>query len=323
MSHLLKSLIHWASPAAVLLLLSACSQPSPPQSNSAAPPSPIAEQTEPAPVTPTERSRPAAEPDGTTHPAPSPGTSTQAPASTAASKSAPKSASQSAAGSQSAPTATVDTTNPTFRATQRLAGFSADGSHYLYLESSRDTGAGIPKSSIQVVDIAANTCADNGCLETRYGEADANRATTDAEQDLLKQTWKVRQALNLTPPTAGTELPIIARSRTADGTETVTVRLPNRNQPLQLRLKQTQIKSPISGGTAKQDKAAMQLEVTYDGQHQSLDSLSNFREWVLGYSIRAVKLSPDGKHIAVLLTATKPTFEGTLATTLVQGFELN
>lgn len=192
-----------------------------------------------------------------------------------------------------------------------MAGFSPDSNYFIYLESSRDTGAGVPKSVLQLVDVASNRCVENGCIETRYGEKEAETHTAEAETDLLKQTWKVRQDLNLTPPIAGTEIPILSRSRAVDGSETVTIRLHN-SQPLQLRLRQK----------STQDRASMQLRVNYNGQERSLDSLNNFRDYVLDYSIRQVTLSPDGKRVAVLITATKPTFEGTLGTTIVQGFAL-
>ena len=201
---------------------------------------------------------------------------------------------------------------PTFQATPRMAGFSTDGNYFIYLESSRDTGAGIPKAALQLVNVASNRCVENGCIETRYGEEEAATEIAEAETALLKQTWKVRQDLNLTPPVAGTDLPILSRARAADGTETVTVKPTDTSPRLQLRLRQT----------SAQDKAAMQLEVNYDGQQRSLDSLSNFRTNIMDYAIRKVTLSPDGKRVAVLITTTKPTFEGTLGTTLIQGFAL-
>ena len=200
---------------------------------------------------------------------------------------------------------------PTFQATPRMAGFSPDGNYFIYLESSRDTGAGVPKLRLQLVDVASNRCVENGCIETRSGEKDAGTPIADAETALLKQTWKVRQDLNLTPPVTGTEIPILSRSRAADGSETVTVRL-NNSEPLTLYLQQKRA----------QDKAAMQLAVNHNGQKRSLDSLNNLRDNVLDYSIRQVTLSPDGKRVAILITATKPTFEGTLGTTIVQGFVL-
>jgi predicted secreted protein len=202
-----------------------------------------------------------------------------------------------------------------------MAGFSTDGRHFLYLESSRDTGAGIPKSRLQVVNVAANACQPEACIATRYGESDANLPTQTAEESLLKQTWQVRQTLQLTPPVSGAELSIVARSRQPNGTELVTVRLKD-GDSLQLQLQQKRIASIHHGGTAVRDRAAMQLQVSRGGQSRLIGSLNDFRDDVLDYSIRGVKLSPDGKRVAILLTATTPTFEGTLATTLVQGAEL-
>lgn len=205
---------------------------------------------------------------------------------------------------------------PTYQTTPRMAGFSPDGNYFIYLESSRDTGAGIPKSQLQVIDVSANACIENGCLETSYREPEASLSLSEAEDELLKQSWKVRQTLKLTPPAKGESLPILSRSRNSEGTETILVRLAGEQEPLRLQLRQRQTGSEVERQTA------MQLDVFYQGQRRSLDSLSNFRERVLDYSIREVRLSPDGKSIAVLITTTKPTFEGTLGTTLVQSFAL-
>lgn len=209
---------------------------------------------------------------------------------------------------------------PSFQTTARMAGFSTDGGHFIYLESSRDTGAGIPKSRLQVINVSTNRCAANGCLETQFREADAAKQLADAEQSLLQQTWQIRQDLKLTPPATGTPVPIVSRSRTANGTETITARLNNRD--LQLQLSQKRVISTIHGGTAERAQAAMQIVVSYNGQTRSLGSLNDYRDWVLDYSIRELRLSPDGQHLAILLTATRPTFEGTLGTTIVQGLAL-
>lgn len=297
--------IRWLPSLLTLMLLAACSQATPPSQMSE--PSPIAAQSETVPATSPLLSAPApasqlpatTEPMGQTTPLIAP-----APVSKAASKAQASIAAKPSANPLSERT-------PTFQTTPRMAGFSPDSNYFIYLESSRDTGAGVPKSALQLVNVTSNRCVENGCIETRYGEQEAGTKTTDAETALLQQTWKVRQDLNLTPPVAGTDLPILSRSRAADGSETVTVQ-PAASQPLQLHLRQK---------TAP-DKAAMQLEVNYNGQQRSLDSLSNFRTNVLGYAVRQVTLSPDGKQVAVLITTIKPTFEGTLGTTLVQGFAL-
>jgi len=222
----------------------------------------------------------------------------------------------------SAAPSTSDSLSPTMRTMQRMAGFSTDGNYYMYLEGSRDTGAGVPRLAMQVVDLSANTCVKGGCVSTPQDEAHGKQSLSEAEQELLKRTWILRQDLKLTQPTEGTILSILARSRTPNGTETVTVRLNDGSKSLKLRLQQTHSASSISGGSADRDRSAMQIEITYNGQQRSLGSLEDYRDWVLDYSIREVRQSPDGSRIAVLITATKPTFEGNLGTTLVQGFAL-
>jgi predicted secreted protein len=66
----------------------------------------------------------------------------------------------------------------------------------------------------------------------------------------------------------------------------------------------------------------MSLEITQNSRKRSLGSLNNFRDGVEGYSIREVRLSPNGRNLVVLLNKVEPTFEGALETTLVQGFPL-
>ncbi|HEY9883330.1 MAG TPA: DUF2259 domain-containing protein [Thermosynechococcaceae cyanobacterium] len=297
----------WLPSLVTLVFLAACSQAPPPIQLSEVP-SPIAT----SPDFPT----PSPLPSATTSVSGLPATDADqapaidpAPASEPAAKPAVKPQAPIAPQPAAKPRLAV---TPTFQATPRMSGFSTDGNYFIYLESSRDTGAGIPKAALQLVNVASNRCVENGCIETRYGEEEAATETAEAETALLKQTWKVRQDLNLTPPVAGTDLPILSRARAADGTETVTVKPTDTSPRLQLRLRQT----------SAQDKAAMQLEVNYDGQQRSLDSLSNFRTNIMDYAIRKVTLSPDGKRVAVLITTTKPTFEGTLGTTLIQGFAL-
>ena len=303
----------WVPSALALVLLAACSQP--PLSNQSTANQSTANQStanqttdNPNPIA----AQPEAFPSPVVTPSPSSTSAPQVSTSQPKPSIASSSASSPPAAIAAAPTKALPLERiPTFRATPRMAGFSPDGNYFIYLESSRDTGAGVPKSAMQLVEVASNRCIENGCIETQYGEEEAKTKTAEAETDLLKQTWKVRQDLNLTPPVAGNEIPIVSRSRAADGSETVTVRLQN-SQPLKLHLQQKR--------TA--DKASMQLGVTYDGQQRSLDSLNNFRDKVLDYSIRQVTLSPDGRRVAVLITATKPAFEGTLGTTIVQGFVL-
>ena len=305
---LLKPLACGTTVGLLLALLSACSPESLPQA------------TLPSP-SPAASASPQATKSQSTTDSPQPGganSAAQPPTPASATPSNPKPQSQT---EQAAPDSPIAIVKPTFWSKERMAGFSTDGSHFLYLESSRDTGAGIPKSKLQVVNVAANACKQEACITTRYSEADASLPTQAAEDSLLKRTWQVRQDLQLAPPVAGTELSIVARSRQPKGTEQVTVRLKN-GDSVQLRLQQKRVVSTRYGGTADRDRAAMQLQVSWGERARSLDSLNNFRDDVLDYSIREVKLSPDGKRLAILLTATIPTFEGTLATTLVQGTEL-
>ncbi|MEX0268440.1 DUF2259 domain-containing protein [Leptolyngbyaceae cyanobacterium UHCC 1019] len=224
----------------------------------------------------------------------------------------------------SAPTAaieSVDFSAPSQRTLPKKAGFSADGRYYLYLESWRDLGAGIPKSALQVVDVAKNACVETGCTETQYGEVDAGLSLDVAEKNVLQQTQTLRQNLQLETPAAGTNLTITQRSRTPDGTETATVNLGAGKPTMQIRLQQTATVSSMFGGTAPKDQASMQMQVNYGAKTRAI-GLNMPQDWIVGFSIREVILSPNGKNIVVLLTSTQRIFEGTLGKTLVQGFEL-
>jgi predicted secreted protein len=211
--------------------------------------------------------------------------------------------------------------HPTFWSIQRLSGFSADGRHYIHLESSRDTGAGIPKSVLQLVDVERNACNADLCLETRYGEHQSDWSIAQAELDLLRQTWPLRQTLQLANPTAGQTLTVVARSQEPQGTETWTLQTASLPHPITLRLRQQHRTVAYPDGH-EIPQTAMDLELEYQGQRQVMGSLEQPQAWVLHYALREVKLSPQGDRLVVLLNVTKPTFEGTLATTLVQGFGL-
>lgn len=215
----------------------------------------------------------------------------------------------------------VDFSAPSQRTLQKKAGFSADGRYYLYLESWRDLGAGIPKSALQVVDVAKNACVETGCTETQYGEVDAGLSLDIAEKNVLQQTQTLRQNLQLETPAAGTNLTITQRSRTPDGTETATVNLGAGKPTMQIRLQQTATVSSMFGGTAPKDQASMQMQVNYGAKTRAI-GLNMPQDWIVGFSIREVILSPNGKNLVVLLTSTQRAFEGTLGKTLVQGFEL-
>ncbi|MDX2230399.1 MAG: DUF2259 domain-containing protein [Leptolyngbyaceae cyanobacterium bins.349] len=223
--------------------------------------------------------------------------------------------------SESKESAQATPTIATFQTQPSAVGFSADGRYFMHLESWRDKGAGIPHAAIQIVDVAASSCVTNGCLRTRFTESQANQSIAAAEKDLLQKTQSLRQDLQLSAPVAGKTLPVLTRSRSANGTEVVTVQLPN-NQPLQLTLQQKQVASVMAGGTAPKDQAAMQLNISYGNQARLLGSLVQMQDWTLEFSIREVQLAPDGKSVAVLLTAAERAFEGTLGRTIVQSFTL-
>ncbi len=209
----------------------------------------------------------------------------------------------------------------TFRTTQRMSGFSTDSNYYVHLESSTNGGSGVPTATLQVMTVGSNACVQNGCIATQYGENDYNLSQTQAEDSLLQRTWNLRQTLRLTPPQPGTRLRILSRSRTPNNTEVLTVQLPNRPQ-MRLQLQQRHIPSALFGGTANVDRASMQLEASYGNRRQTLGSLSSYRDLVIRYSIRDLYLSPDGQSVAILVTATRPDFEGVLETTLVQSLDL-
>lgn len=205
----------------------------------------------------------------------------------------------------------------TYRSTARMAGFSTDGRYFMQLESSRDTGAGVPKAVLQIMDLTANRCVPNGCVATTYSEADAKLSLIDAENALLKQTQQLRQSLQLTSPTSGNSVPMMARSR-ADERETVTMQL--NGEPLLLQIQRQAVVGGGSNGSLDKPPSTFGLVATYRGKQRSLGSLGDANDLAIAYSIREVKLSADGKQVAVLLTAVKPTFEGTIATTIVRGF---
>jgi hypothetical protein len=227
------------------------------------------------------------------------------------------------------PTGTIPQQSISIRnPTQRMSGFSSDSKYYLHLESWRDTGAGVPHVRLQIVEISANSCVSQGCVATKFGEADAGLGLEVAENQVLQQTQALRQTLQLSSPVAGVSLPIISRSQTTDGdgmtAETVLVQFAINRPPVEIQLRQRGAVSMAKVPTdqASTVKATMQLAVRYLGRQRSLDSLENLREQTLTYSIREVLLGPDRTTFVVLITATRPDFEGYLGSTLVQSFKL-
>lgn len=214
-----------------------------------------------------------------------------------------------------------------FRTTQRMSGFSPDSRHYIHLESSRDTGPEIPKAHLQIVNVRSNACVEDGCLETEYDKDSYSVPLKAAEDDLLKRTLTLRQTLKMTALKTGIRLPVISKAKSPDGTESVTVRLNKPGETLQIFLQQRHIPSIVRGGTDDVDRAAMRLyAVRYlnniNTSKLTVGDINKLRDAVINYSIREVRLSPNGKNIVVLLDMNKTTFDGVLRATLVQSFPL-
>ncbi len=208
----------------------------------------------------------------------------------------------------------------TFTAMPRLSGFSSDGRYYLHLESSRDTGAGIPKSSVQLVEIATSRCVVGGCLATQFGEGQASWSLARTELAILQQIWLVRQATGLEIAQAGTSLPSLSRSEDPQGSERLSFRLPGQEPPAELRLWSLE-RSNARPSASLEEPIEMVLELRHSGQKNGRQTIQ-FQTTARRVSMREVQLSPTGDRLVVLLTTTQETFEGFLSTTLIHGFSL-
>lgn len=210
-----------------------------------------------------------------------------------------------------------------FKTSRRLSGFSPDSSHYIYLESSRNSVTDVPTAQIQLVEIATNSCVINGCLKTDYDYSSSNISSQAAEDNLLEKTLLIRQTLKLNQLKSGTRLPIVFREIKPDRSETIKALLNPQTKPLQIRLEQKYIPSVLSRrGTADVERTAMRLVINYNNRKLTLGDLNNYREAVQKYSIREVRLSPNERNVVVLIDMTQPTYEGVLQTTFVQSFPL-
>lgn len=209
-----------------------------------------------------------------------------------------------------------------FKASHRLAGFSIDSRHYIYLETARNPVTEVPTAEIQIINVTTNSCVRNGCLKTEYERSAYSLSNQAAEDDLLNRTVTIRQNLGLTRLKVGIQIPVISRTNNPDGSETVTFRLPNQTDSLKITLEQKIIPSVLSGGSAQVDKAAMRLLINHNYRRLTLGNLNNYREAVNKYAIREVRLSPDQEYAVVLIDTIQPSEEGMLQTTLVQSFSL-
>ncbi|MGB7443408.1 MAG: DUF2259 domain-containing protein [Coleofasciculaceae cyanobacterium] len=209
------------------------------------------------------------------------------------------------------------------KASSRLAGFSSDSSHYIYLESYRNPITTVPTAKMQIIKVANNSCVSNGCLATDYNTSASDLTNKEAEDDLLTRTVRIRQRLGLNQLKLGLKLPVINRSVEADGTEIVQVLVSTEKEPLEIRLEQDYIPSILSGGTSNVDRASLRLITNYDYRKLTVGNLKDYRETVRKYSIREVRLSPDRQNIVVLLDMYKATYNASWQTTLVQSFPIN
>lgn len=209
-----------------------------------------------------------------------------------------------------------------FKAYRRLSGFSSDSRYYIYLESSKNSVTDVPTAQIQIINLATNSCQANGCLKTESNEI--SKTTFRAvEDDLLQKTLSMRQSLNLTNLKEGIRLPMIYRSSKSDGSETLQFRVNNPKEPLQILLQQRYISSFLSPrGSSDVDRAAMRLVINYKNRRLTIGDFNNYREAVKRYSIREVRLSPNKRHVIVLIDQTQPAYEGVLLTTFVQSFPI-
>lgn len=206
----------------------------------------------------------------------------------------------------------------------RLAAFSADSKHYIYLESYQQPITEIPKAYLQIFQVDKNVCVPKGCVSTDLGDDFAGKNLKVAEDNLLNQTEELRDELDLSRYLkTGISLPIIsAKNIDKKGLDRVIVKLNEKGDNLILFLQQRQIKSIVQNGRSDISRSSMRLIAFFNYRRLTLGSLYDFKEGVSKFNIREVYLSPDRQKIVVLLNMMRPTAEGEVQTTLVQSFPL-
>ncbi len=208
---------------------------------------------------------------------------------------------------------------------ERLAAFSADSKHYIYLESYQQPLTEIPKAYLQIFQVDKNVCVPKGCTTTDLGDDFAGKNNKLAEDNLLNQTEELREELDLSRYLkTGINLPIISdQNIDKKGLDRVIVKLNEKGENLILFLQQRQIKSIVqNNGRADISRSSMRLIAFFNYRRLTLGSLYDFKEGVSKFNIREVYLSPDRQKIVVLLNMMRPTAEGEVQTTLVQSFPL-
>jgi len=114
----------------------------------------------------------------------------------------------------------------------------------------------------------------------------------------------------------------VSRSISPARTKAVEVRLDKQKQPIQISLQQRYRSLVSPGRDVTTEQSSMRLLIDYNYRRITLGDLSNYRDAVKIYSIREVRLSPNGRNIVVLIDQTQATYEGVLQTTVVQSFPL-
>ncbi|MBW4651308.1 MAG: DUF2259 domain-containing protein [Kastovskya adunca ATA6-11-RM4] len=207
-----------------------------------------------------------------------------------------------------------------FKTSHQQSGFSADSRHYLYLETTRDPVSEVPQAFLQIVNLPSNSCVTNGCIRT--GVEPTSPTTTAAAKELLDRTATLRQRLNLRNLKQGSKLPVLKRTRDDRGVETYTFRLNDAGQTLDVRMFQEHIPSVVYGGDGNIDRAALGLEVNYNYRKRTLSYLNNYREGIIRYNLREVRLSPNKQNVVIVMNVIKPASLGAMQATFVQSFPL-
>ncbi|MFW6296541.1 MAG: DUF2259 domain-containing protein [Halothece sp.] len=207
-----------------------------------------------------------------------------------------------------------------FKTSHKLSGFSTDSEHYIYVETAQDPVSDEPQGYLQIVDVANNSCVSNGCIDTDYLNASSS-SSSEAANELLEETAYLRYQLKLNNPSPGRRLAAIAHKSDARGVDIYDFRLPN-GEILTLRMLQRSIPSVVNGGDAPRDQAALGLDVTHNWRTRTLSSLNNYREGIIRYKLREVRLAPNGKNAVIIFNVIRPASMGAMQGTLVQSFAL-
>ncbi|MEN8217787.1 MAG: hypothetical protein ABFS56_15745 [Pseudomonadota bacterium] len=170
-----------------------------------------------------------------------------------------------------------------------MLGFSPDSKYFVMVQLGTIDGSGAAIAEIMIVDVATNRCVRGGC-QTVSGDGNAPRTEKDVLNEVLKKTWRLRQRLKLTPPHG-----YFAQGHIFDSTGVYDYI--HKNIRVHLRQKVNE----------EQTKASMQLEINMGDSKKTLDSLDNYRDFVLGYRLEdSLFISPNEKCFAFLVKVHYP-----------------